>query len=205
MLHTKTRRPRPKITYTKKVAGERYDIRAEHAPWLWAMIFLDEETGCVNIQSDYGDYSYQWLRHGRPSLKHFLADLDDDYLSVKFGKGDKVFYKEETFRLLRKDAREICTKEQRAEVFEEIGHLESCDTQSTNDYYSQLMHGDYPALAKLFETCAPCREGPPLELVLFVKHVWGPFRKILRKELKAFCSVAEKKSNKEGTDRQKNG
>lgn len=52
----------------------------------WAVLFLDEATGCFAVLSDYGDYSYRWSAGGLDGrdLRVFLLDCDNGYLLGKF-------------------------------------------------------------------------------------------------------------------------
>ncbi|MFW9970258.1 MAG: hypothetical protein ACFFDF_08670 [Candidatus Odinarchaeota archaeon] len=76
----------------KKSMSERYDIRFGRCGW--ATITIDENGGLFNCQSDYGDYSYSWPRHGRKSFKHFLIEIckDKHYFLKKVANEDYFDY-----------------------------------------------------------------------------------------------------------------
>jgi hypothetical protein len=61
----------------------------------WAVLFLDEASGCVSINSDYGDFAYRWSQSGRGegvSLKQFFCEVSAEYLAEKFmGPGARAF------------------------------------------------------------------------------------------------------------------
>ena len=56
----------------QKSVCERYDVRdGNHG---WAIIMVDERGGVLQINSDFGNWSYNWPHHGRESFKHFLVE-----------------------------------------------------------------------------------------------------------------------------------
>ena len=70
-----------------KCTVECYKIRKSTG--LWADINIDEEenTGRIQIASDYGSWQYYWGPCGK-SFKKFLIGLDIGYASGKFGESD---------------------------------------------------------------------------------------------------------------------
>lgn len=57
----------------------------------WAIWMIDERTGCVYVQSDWGDASYRWSMSsiGAPTMKDFIASAEPNYLARKMlGEGE---------------------------------------------------------------------------------------------------------------------
>lgn len=83
--------PSPFRYQFKKSHSERYDFTRIAGKSTWAIITIDENGGLLSIQSDYGDWSFAWPRHGRESFKHFLIEMgkDEDYFIKKVVRGER--------------------------------------------------------------------------------------------------------------------
>lgn len=84
-----------------KTAIECYKLRSKTST-IWADITIDnlENTGRIQIASDFGNWCYYWGSCGE-SFKKFLTQLDIGYLSNKFGE-NRWFDIEETISLLKR-------------------------------------------------------------------------------------------------------
>jgi hypothetical protein len=108
----------------------------------WAFFQLDELTGTVAIHSDWGDFTHSWPRHGRKSLKHFLAEGDEDYFARKFHYGiDDVFSPEKSLARIRAeiiDGRKTyrLDREEARELWDQAGDLEN---ESSSDLFLERM------------------------------------------------------------------
>lgn len=69
----------------------------------WASIRLQESTGSVSIQSDFGNWSYFWPpKHRTSSLASFLRGIDRGYAGGKFlGASLDVYDPEKTQKRIR--------------------------------------------------------------------------------------------------------
>lgn len=61
-------------------------------PYGWAILTLNEATGEMTIQSDWGNYSHRWhIGHlGEPTLHDFFVKAGSDYLVNKFSYENKT-------------------------------------------------------------------------------------------------------------------
>lgn len=101
----------------------------------WAILVLDEDTGFVSIQSDYGNWDFIWppACHGRRSLKHFLCEADYPYLAGKFfhGRGEEEFDFHGTVDKIKRDIIDArrggeVGNENAREVYDEVDEMEEC-------------------------------------------------------------------------------
>lgn len=119
------------FTYTKSTS-ERYDIRPKSG-YGWGIFIIDKNGGVFHCQSDYGDYSYRWPCHGRESLKHFLCEIDTQYLLNKVASRD-YFDRDKAFESWKKTIIKLrregdCTKQQARAAWDYIhSELEGCES-----------------------------------------------------------------------------
>jgi len=177
-----------KVTYTKKSSSVLYDISNSGGMWTWAKITLNEEDGSLQIQSDYGDYSYIWARHGRESLRHFLVELDDSYLGGKIGANLKAnFNLELSCKAMRKELKEahpyFLTSNELKELLREVKRIEGTDINSEDVYFHECITSE--VLTTFYtDPYFPVVTTPNRDLTNFLKYIWTAFKKILIKELK---------------------
>ncbi len=80
-------------SHTSDVLNFRFE-RGGHATG-WAIWMIDERSGCVFVQSDWGDTSYRWNTGaiGAPTMKDFLCTAEPSYLVRKMmGDGQRGPY-----------------------------------------------------------------------------------------------------------------
>ncbi len=130
--------------FQRRVGCELYSCRFSNRSG-WALLILDEETGAVTIQSDYGDWSFIWppAAHGRKSLKHFLCEGDFHYLAGKFmGRADiDVFDFDATISEMKREIAEdrrarAIEKQEARDLFDELDRMD--DESSEDLFYTNL-------------------------------------------------------------------
>jgi len=165
-----------------KSVSERYFLKDNH---LWANITITED-GFVDIQSDYGDYSYRWSAMGT-DVKRFLIGCDKDYIMCKFKYNcPDVFDSTGTEKAIIKAAKERKKNGEITKAFldELLEHLEYTDGWSDE---SEFWHdvNDHGIYDLVFESSCyvPCEHDTNPQLVSFMKEVWPHFIKQLKKEV----------------------
>lgn len=171
----------------KKSTCERYDIR--FGSYGWAIFTIDENGGLFHCQSDYGDYSYLWPKHGRKSFKHFLIEItrSTDYLLGKISR-ETHFDFDKCLRLWKKEIikmrkEEEYSKEELREAWDFIENIDSgmpCECVQNELYDSREISkicGGEPWY--VFETD---KDYPP-SAVVFAKEVMPIFAEILKNEI----------------------
>ena len=169
----------------KKLVSDRYIIKSEKPHW-WAH-FVISNDGFLDIQSDYGNYSYCWSSFGE-DFKQFLVDCDDSYLIGKFGGSRKCFNFEETVtniisEILERRRDRNLTAELARDLFDTVNSLDPVTSvgefgmqlQETqiNNVPEILYSGDYSSIPVVME------DDP--SLVSFMKIIWPHFTAIFEK------------------------
>lgn len=69
----------PTFVATKVTTATTYHLSTEPRSYGWALCTVNDETGELSIQSDWGHWSHRWnINHlGAPSLTHFLGQRGD--------------------------------------------------------------------------------------------------------------------------------
>lgn len=175
------------VTYTKKMI-EKYDIRGGKVSY--ALITLDDGYGDINIQSDWGEYSYCWTSRGRDrTLKKFLLGCDPSYIKDKFSYGcggHKYLYGDESRKELK---RIICQTRRDCEIDKEQARNAYSEIKDVDYYSFESVRQSFEPLESLVEIFPDWYYGPPgivtgvkPHLNYFMEIVWTEFMKILREE-----------------------
>lgn len=162
---------------------ERYNICLDGMGW--AIIAIAESGGVFMTVGDFGNYGYTWPCHGRPTFKHFLVEIDRNYLCGKLGRRD-YFLPKETKREWR---REVLTCRRRLGISKETARqawdaIEAMEFTNPDEIYRDWEQT--PALKKVFEDpcCMPCVKDFEPALRMFADRIWPVFVETLRAELK---------------------
>lgn len=163
---------------------ERYKIRTEE--W-WAIFFLSPD-GCLDIQSDYGDYSYIWTAFG-PCFKKFLIGCDRSYLLGKLGMNKpKEFDNKKTYERIKRDIiekrreKEI-SAETAAEAWRQVKYI--LEFKDEHEYQQFIMGLDQNIYGDIYLSLIdiPCAMEYSYCLRFFLDNCWKQFIKILKEEI----------------------
>jgi hypothetical protein len=122
------------LSLISKTTATTYVLRYPDGGLGWALCTVNDETGELNIQSDWGSWSHRWNAHpdslGAKSLTAFIADRASvDYLARKLqneGTTGRQWSAEATVRALQYVLRERRLEDGRAQL---EGRLDSDDME----------------------------------------------------------------------------
>lgn len=162
--------------------SERFVLKSDNPHW-WANIIISPD-GFLDIQSDYGSYSYCWGSFG-DDFKAFLTGCDNSYLLRKFGKERTEFDAEKTVSAIKKDIikvrqdRYIDAEEARA-LWDSIWDF--CSEPTLETFAAELMHTDlFQEIYSSDPTAIPiAREADP-SACAFLEKIWPHFITELKK------------------------
>lgn len=177
----------------KKSACEKYTLRSRDPHW-WAVIMISED-GFVSIQSDYGEYSYNWQSIGEQTIKEFLISCDKGYITNKFGgQLPKEFNIDKTRDNIKKD---ILEKRKGYDLSEEEARVfwDTCDTlhaSDKNDFLAAMEDSTFHdrrefCLLDLYDGDISSVEfvmEDSFQLKSFMNEIWPEFIGALKQELK---------------------
>jgi len=169
---------KPQIT---KTTIECYKLRYSNGHWADITIDAKDNTGRIQIASDFGSWQNYWGACGS-DFKTFLLGLDIHYAANKFGEGN-YFDVDKTISLHKKqiiEARksESISEEMARELFEKLDGLNEA---STSDIFCHLWYEDNK-LFNYFEHPDLCRDISPM-FQRFWDIIWKPFCDELRSEV----------------------
>ena len=143
----------------------------------WARIWITDD-GCFTTISDHGNYGYWW---GSPGceFRKFLCGIDDDYLSRKLAGGERELDEKATIRSVKE---RILRCRRDSYLSKEEARREWCLMKETDwdGEYSRVQWYDATVLSDAAEVL---RYRIPMQVQMFVKHLWPPFVAELRREL----------------------
>jgi len=156
--------------------------KAKHC--LWWVLFIDEQTGCVSILSDYGNYAYRWNPRAveAESVAHFLLDAGTDYLLNKLTTDE--------FDAVATEAAAVSALKEAAASSDADIAAESEALEETLENLVNLAN-EFELYDLVFRAPASIggilqdsyRTGPPRQARVFMQEVWPDICEALRKEL----------------------
>lgn len=155
-----------------KSVTEKYDFRFDKAGY--AIVFLDEVSGLITMNTDWGNFSYGWPSPGRGTgtLKEFLASCDTGYLLDKFCRrnwfdedGTKEALKELVKQeILVDEVRTECLQEIKDADFHSVDHVYTSFQDQCPTMYEEIFKFDMYGLPASNDYC-PCERG-------FFEEIW---------------------------------
>lgn len=146
----------------------------------WANIVVDamDETGRIQIASDYGSWQYYWGSCGY-SFKKFLIKLDQHYAANKFGEAN-WFDLEKTVERLKKRIKEYTSdKEERKSLMNEINDLEQSSCKSEFEQKMWMC----TKIMNMEDNCPEFSYSISPAFTMFWKEIWPVFIDVLQKEI----------------------
>lgn len=141
-------------------------------PTGWAILRLEESTGFVSIESDWGDWSYRWPSYARASsLGSFLNEINVHYAAGKFlGERAREFSPEKTERSVKTAILEMRRRDDlTSETAREEWELASCIRDEGFDVFCHKSTLDSPWDYHSTE--------PDQQFSAFWERAWVPFFK----------------------------
>lgn len=143
----------------------------------WAIFMVHEESSTLCIESDWGNWAHRWPRHGRTSLKAFIAEGDAGYFKNKLSYGHQEhFYKEATEEKVRLDIKNLLDSGEidEGEAEEFGGELDEVDCDSS-DLWVHLFYETNCCQSLYDYGEIPLKMGNPPALEEFFRHAWPLF------------------------------
>lgn len=170
------------MVIVKKQHSERFILKSDNPHW-WANITLSPD-GFLDIQSDYGSYSYCWGSFG-DDFKAFLIECDSSYLLRKFGKERTEFDAEKTVSAIKRDIikvrqdKYIDAEEARA-LWDSIGDF--CSAPTPEIFGVELMQTDlFQEIYSSDPTAIPMIRRADPQACAFLEKIWPHFIDELKK------------------------
>ena len=154
----------------------------------WAVFFVDEETYCLTVMSDYGDYAYRWGQPGE-SFKKFLTGCDRSYVMGKLQGGEDYFDHHESMKKLEKFVKKLLKKKgltsgDKDEIQAHLEEIKSHGPRTNEGYSILLMQGAIAQHTNLYDESSELFvTGPHPWLISFMDKIWPEFVKALKEEL----------------------
>jgi hypothetical protein len=179
-------------TQVERSQTETYKIFIENR-W-WATIMIEECSGLLAIQSEYGHFSHYWGTAGRAkgnTFKQELLRFGVDYVQNKLSYNDNLgryFNFDKTIERIKHDIIErrrehYITKEDARLYWEEMLEIEDCDT--TDEFGHQIFSKDELCggfYSNDYHAIPTVTEDHP-RLVKFMKEIYPIFKAELLKEV----------------------
>ena len=158
----------------------RYNLPNENGEG-WAIVFIDDATGCFTALSDWGNVGYRWPEGGLSGdFRAFLLDCDDGYLTSKLGQNRKEYDAERTLEAV-KEAILDDRKDGSLDKFAARREWERLD--DFDNLYSEHDFTAFCADTRLDDIGECYCSRYVSDVRNFVQHVMPRLRKLLKSEL----------------------
>lgn len=163
-----------KFTITKTTV-ECYKIR--HLSGMWSDITIDakEETGRIQIASDYGEWQFYWGSCGMP-FKKFLASLDKHYVAGKFGASrwfDSIKTVAEYRAVIKENVKDGYLTKQKG--IKALAELQCLEESSCKEEFCSNLSNDCDEIMKLYDHCPSLVYGIDPSFENFWTKLWPVF------------------------------
>jgi hypothetical protein len=163
----------PEFTIEKKTV-ECYKMRSKSGIWADITIDASENTGRIQIASDYGSWQYYWGACGC-AFKEFLCGLDKHYVAGKFG-ASKWFDSTKTVAEYRAVIKEnikdgYISKKKGIDALAELQCLE--ESSCKEEFCSNL--NDCSEIMRLYDHCPSLIYGIDPAFENFWNNTWISF------------------------------
>lgn len=152
----------------------------------WANITLMDDgpgRGSIQIQSDYGDFSYFWGAMGEgKDIRKFLISCknDPDYLIGKMAKRD-YYDQEASIAEVESFLRELHAQEPIKKFDEVLEQVKNMPAENQYRFYDDLM--EIEVLSDCLSDLEPVMDYDP-QIKMFMERVFPKFIEILEAEIK---------------------
>lgn len=164
---------------------ELYQLREKGFGWADITVNANNQSGRIQIASDFGDWQYYWSHCGEP-FKQFLVGLDKHYTAGKF-KANRHFDLENNVRALQHELYEQLMEENITQpahdtATEELKEIAETCSSNIHEFWSQLSQTKvlyHEIGGSDWETTNSIEPG----FERFWQEVWPVFTEQLKKEL----------------------
>lgn len=174
------------MSYTfKKSTVESY--KAREIGFGWADITIDarDESGRIQIASDFGDWQFYWTHCGKP-FKEFLMGLDINYTASKF-KANRHFDLEKNINAIRNELNEqlengTISNVKHSIAIDELKEIQETCSENVHEFWNQISQTEHlynEISGSDWETVNSIDPG----FERFWNEIWLPFTKHLKEEI----------------------
>lgn len=177
--------PKVQCTITSATVYRLRKFKPETYCWADITIRSWMNGGAIDVQSDYGSYSYQWCSTGCDDIREFLVGLDYGYF---MGKAHPSHGYVTDWDLTAKDVKRLILKDRRDGGLSAAEAREIMDAAEAIEWGEAVFYEmrDYPKLAQFYtDSDYPKRTVKQGQCNGFWNIVWPEITRIWREEIAA--------------------
>lgn len=148
----------------------------EYTSCMWARFILDYDTWRLTINSDAGDYTYQWGNNDKnDNFTNLMARVNSDYLLNKMSNRNKFFIDKSKANTIQKieengwDCFGINSKEEWEKIKQKINEI---DDSSSEEYFFREVDSIVPQIDfECIEIVKDYPYGAYVAIDLFIKYI----------------------------------
>lgn len=173
---------------TRKPKTRFYQVRVDRG-MEWARIWITDD-GCISILSDYGNFGY-WFGGPGCEFRRFLTGCGVEYISNKLRAGEEEFDEPAT----RRAARDLVLHNRRKKRIDKETARDEwqlvCDVDWGDEYSRCRWYFEETKLVDDYGACDVLQYRTPMQVQMFMKHLWPLFIRQLKVELAVEATEAE--------------